>query len=69
MSLLKIKVHTEIHSDDSWKNAGFMRDLSPIFAISFKRDYLLLKNNKPRPPKSGIVDDNPLIESRAWILN
>lgn len=67
MSLLKIKARTEIHSDDSWKNAGFMRDLSPIFAISFKRDYLLKKTNQG--PKSGIVDDSPLIELRAWILN
>lgn len=60
MSLLKIKVHAEIHSDDSWKNAGFMRDLSPIFAVSFKRDYLLKKTNQS--PESGIVEDSPLIE-------
>lgn len=48
MYLLKIKAHTEIHSDDSWKNAGFMGDLSPIFAISFKHDYLL-KTTNPKP--------------------
>lgn len=57
---LKIKAHSKIHSDDSWKNAGFMGDLSPIFAVSFKHDYLLKTTNQSS--QSGIVDDRPLIE-------
>lgn len=46
--MLKIKAHAEILSDDSWKKEGFMGDLSPIFAVSFKHDYLP-KKNKPKP--------------------
>lgn len=57
---LKIKACSKVHSDDSWKNAGFMGDLSPIYAVSFKRDYLLKTTNQIS--KSGTVDDGPLIE-------
>lgn len=51
------------------ENVGFMGDLSPIFALSFKRDYLLLKKKTNQSSKSAIVDDRPLIEAWAWILN
>lgn len=67
MHLLKIKAHAEIHSDDSWE-CGLYGGLEPP-SLPYLLSMIIYFKKTNQSSKSAIVDDRPLIEAWAWILN